>query len=422
MNNLFTLIGVFSLILFQSIVVYFYVRNFFVVRTSKQRFLGFVLLVFMFAQTSITINQMPYFSLRFLSLFITLFVIFYFLSGDFFKKLFHYLFLIFIFLFQEKMAMLVSQNLSGESLIILYVFQLLLICLACGLVLSLKQFRIANLVGLTKREYGLLAVTPTISIVLLTWDFGGLSVCKVVGLALSLLLINITILSLYNNLIGKNLKLTENQAIRGENQVIEEMIKQEKELSILRHDLKNIVSSIDFYADLHQDKEIKNITSEILGQHVLNRKITGCVPIDAILNQKITLMNQKNIAYHLDAQIPYDLDLSSKTVDICALLGNLLDNAIEEMERSQSTGEIRITLRFNKGKLGLKVTNPVKNNKLVLKLNGTISQKGTNRIGLGLQSISDRVLKLKGHIDVSVVSNDVIVLVAIPLTGSYCRA
>ena len=52
--------------------------------------------------------------------------------------------------------------------------------------------------------------------------------------------------------------------------------------------MKNIVSSIDFYADNSDYENIKVITRKILGQEVFNRKITGCIPIDAVLNQKIS--------------------------------------------------------------------------------------------------------------------------------------
>ena len=62
-----------------------------------------------------------------------------------------------------------------------------------------------------------------------------------------LLLINIVIIVLYNYLSEKNYNIIKGKIAFDENSMTCEIIQQEEELAILRHDLKNIVSSIDFY-------------------------------------------------------------------------------------------------------------------------------------------------------------------------------
>ena len=165
-----------------------------------------------------------------------------------------------------------------------------------------------------------------------------------------LLLINIVIIVLYNYLSEKNYNIIKGKIAFDENSMTSEIIQQEEELAILRHDLKNIVSSIDFYADSNDFGNIKAITREILGQEVFNRKITGCIPIDAILNQKISKMKKDGVQFHLDLQIPYNLDISSIAIDSCAILGNIIDNAIEEIERNGLTNPIEqnlLSLKFS---------------------------------------------------------------------------
>ena len=213
----------------------------------------------------------------------------------------------------------------------------------------------------------------------------------------------------------KNYNIIKNKIASDENNITSEVIKQEKELAVLRHDLKNIISSIDFYADNNDCGNIKTITQEILGQEVFNRKITGCIPIDAILNQKISKMKKDNIPYNLDLQIPYNLDLSLIAVDSCAILGNILDNAIEEIERNGLKTPIDIVLRFKNNKLVFKVVNPIKKTDVAINYDGMKSIKSPDRQGIGIKSIYDRVTKLKGHLNISVKSNQFIVLVVIPL-------
>ncbi len=54
---------------------------------------------------------------------------------------------------------------------------------------------------------------------------------------------------------------------------------------------------------------------------------TGNPMADAILNSKISLARSKQISVQADASIPVKLDISE--LDLCVILGNLFDNAIE---------------------------------------------------------------------------------------------
>ena len=54
---------------------------------------------------------------------------------------------------------------------------------------------------------------------------------------------------------------------------------------------------------------------------------TGNVTVDAILNSKLTLIKSKDIPVDAVAKVPDDLKISE--IDLCAIIGNLLDNAIE---------------------------------------------------------------------------------------------
>lgn len=317
------------------------------------------------------------------------------------KKVFHYLFLIFWFLIQEDIAILLLHQVQQTKEIVIFFAQFFLMLLTLLFVLGLKHFKIDNLFELNKIEYGILSLPPFLSIILLLYKM---------PLPLSRVLIFDSYL-----LNKKNYNIIKGKIAFDENSMTSEIIQQEEELAILRHDLKNIVSSIDFYADSNDFGNIKAITREILGQEVFNRKITGCIPIDAILNQKISKMKKDGVQFHLDLQIPYNLDISSIAIDSCAILGNIIDNAIEEIERNGLTNPIEIVLRFKNNKLVFKVANPILTSEIDINYNGMKSIKLPNRRGLGIKSSYDRIMKLKGHLNINIQSNQFVVLVVIPL-------
>lgn len=414
MIGLFKTTGLLSLFLFQSFIIWIYLQHFFVVRIPKMRFYCFILVIYFIGRTSIIVNQNTFIDFKIFSLFFTFLILFFFLSGDVMKKIFHFIFLIFWLLIQEDIVVLLFSHAPQTKTLAIFFVQFFMMVLTLLFILGLKRFKVDNLIGLNKIEYGILSVTPFISIVLLLHKVP-LSLGKVLAFDSYLWLINIVIIVLYNYMSEKNYNIIKNKIASDENNITSEVIKQEKELAVLRHDLKNIISSIDFYADNNDCGNIKTITQEILGQEVFNRKITGCIPIDAILNKKISKMKKDNIPYNLDLQIPYNLDLSLIAVDSCAILGNILDNAIEEIERNGLKTPIDIVLRFKNNKLVFKVVNPIKKTDVAINYDGMKSIKSPDRQGIGIKSIYDRVTKLKGHLNISVKSNQFIVLVVIPL-------
>lgn len=414
MIDLFKTIGILSLFLFQSFVIWIYLLHFFVVRIPKMRFYCFTFCIYFVGRTSITVDQTTFIDLKIFSLFCTFLILFFFLSGEVMKKVFHFLFLTFWFLIQEDIAGLLFNHTPETKVFVILFVQFLLMLLTLFFILGLKRFKVDNLIGLNKMEYGFLSVTPFFSIILLLHKVA-LPLVKVLAFDSYLWLINIVIIVLYNYLSEKNYNIIKNKVAFDENSMTSEIIKQEKELAVLRHDLKNIVSSIDFYADNSDYENIKVITRKILGQEVFNRKITGCIPIDAVLNQKISKMKKDGILHNLDLQVPYNLDLSTIAIDSCAILGNLLDNAIEEIERNSLEEPIEIALRFKNNKLVFKVANPIRTSNVDVNYDGMKSIKSPNRQGIGIKSSYDRVMKLKGHLNITVQSNQFIVLVVIPL-------
>ena len=86
---------------------------------------------------------------------------------------------------------------------------------------------------------------------------------------------------------------------------------------------------------------------------------TGNVMVDAILNSKLSLIKSKNITVNVKATVPAELRISE--IDLCAIIGNLLDNAMEACLRQDESEDrfIRVYIGILKQQLYICVTNSV---------------------------------------------------------------
>lgn len=125
---------------------------------------------------------------------------------------------------------------------------------------------------------------------------------------------------------------------------------------------------------------------------------TGNVMVDAILNSKLSLIKTKQIAVNAKATVPASLGVSD--VDLCAIIGNLLDNAMEACLRQENSEErfIRVYIGTLKRQLYISVTNsaagqPKRFGK------GFLSSKTSGSHGFGLNRIDSLAEKYGGYVN-----------------------
>lgn len=96
-----------------------------------------------------------------------------------------------------------------------------------------------------------------------------------------------------------------------------------------RHDYRNHIQTMKAYAatgDLGAiSAYLDGLDTDLSAVDTVVK--TGNAMADAILNSKLSLAKAKGIPVQADAHIPVALEISP--VDLCVILGNLLDNAIE---------------------------------------------------------------------------------------------
>ncbi|HIR60194.1 MAG TPA: sensor histidine kinase [Candidatus Faecivivens stercoravium] len=123
---------------------------------------------------------------------------------------------------------------------------------------------------------------------------------------------------------------------------------------------------------------------------------TGNPMADAILNSKISLAQSRGITVKADAHVPVGLRMSE--IDLCCILGNLFDNAIEaSMALPEEERLIRVYMEMKGTQLYISFTNFTAGKKL--RKTGKVykSTKGEGH-GFGLVRIDKIIEQLDGYL------------------------
>lgn len=123
---------------------------------------------------------------------------------------------------------------------------------------------------------------------------------------------------------------------------------------------------------------------------------TGNRMADAILNSKLSLAAQRKITVRAEAKIPVSLTVPE--LDLCIILGNLLDNAIEAcMGLPEEKRLIRVYMEMKGSYLYMAVSNTAAGGKKQKRDGRFSSTKGVGH-GMGLLRIDGIIEKYGGYL------------------------
>lgn len=165
-----------------------------------------------------------------------------------------------------------------------------------------------------------------------------------------------------------------------------------------RHDYRNHIQVLKAYATAGDLEAIKAYLDELDTDLATVDTVikTGNAMADAILNSKISLARSKGVEVHADASIP--LALTTPDIDLCVIIGNLFDNAIEaSMKLPEDKRKIRIYMNMKNTQLYISFTNFTATGKMekVGKVFKTTKGEGH---GLGLIRIDNIIERLGGYL------------------------
>ena len=166
-----------------------------------------------------------------------------------------------------------------------------------------------------------------------------------------------------------------------------------------RHDYRNHIQVMKAYAASGDMDAIRNYLDSLEQDLTTVDTVikTGNRMTDAILNSKISIARAKHIDVVADANIPVELGLSE--VDLCIIIGNLFDNAIEaSMTLPEDRRQIRVYMEVKNTQLYISFTNFTAQGKQTKIGKRFASTKGEGH-GLGLLRMDNVVERLGGYLD-----------------------
>ena len=165
-----------------------------------------------------------------------------------------------------------------------------------------------------------------------------------------------------------------------------------------RHDYRNHIQVMKVYAandDMESIKEyLDKLETDLSTVDTVIK--TGNSMADAILNSKISLARSRKIEVKADAHLPFKLKTSE--IDLCVIIGNLFDNAIEaSLTLPEEQRLIRVYMDMKNTQLYISFTNFTSGKKLK-KQGGRFSTTKGDGHGFGLVRIDNIINRLNGYI------------------------
>lgn len=195
---------------------------------------------------------------------------------------------------------------------------------------------------------------------------------------------------------GKNKKVTEYQNALME-QHYAEVENMYRKMRGWRHDYHNHMQVLTAYLETGQVEKALEFLNEINDTLVKVDTVlkTGNTMVDAILNSKISLMHAKDIAVDATARVPEELPMAD--VDICVIIGNLLDNSMEACENLPKEQRfVRIYISVKETHLYMVFTNSA--GKKQTKIGNLFATTKGSGHGFGLARVDELVEKYGGYL------------------------
>lgn len=226
-------------------------------------------------------------------------------------------------------------------------------------------------------------------------------------IAIIILIVNIVMFRIY-------MKLSDSLELKHRNSIyqleidlynahIKEKESAMEEFRQARHDLKH---QVIYLLDLSEKKEYDQL--EIYLKQLINwEPLEGLVisntenfVIDALINYKYSFAKRNGISFHVKLEVPTSLPFED--ADLCIILGNALDNAMEAGLRGNvPTPYVDLKMKYDRGNLIVIVENAF-DGKFRKNQYGKILTRKQKREdhGMGIDSIKRAAEKYHGFIDI----------------------
>ena len=287
-----------------------------------------------------------------------------------------------------------------------------------SLILSERKFNIKKLGDISVIYWIGVVSIPVSSLVIMVLFLNiavGSEQLQILIALIFITIINIVSFQLYNQIISimqeRNKKIVLHKQEESYLQQLKMIQANNENISLIRHDMQNHLFMLKSLYEKGEIDSYQSYFDTLL--YKINKKKELCksgnLVVDSIINYKLRNINDINL--YIDVCIPKKLEISD--VDMTVVLGNLLDNAVRAVKESDRK-ELKINLKYKKGRLILQIENSYKN---IVKSQGKLqtTKKEKQGHGIGLESVREVTERYNGIMQIDYLDKMFIVVVIL-----YC--
>lgn len=191
----------------------------------------------------------------------------------------------------------------------------------------------------------------------------------------------------------------ENSLLRMESKRFASLSRYLNETRALRHDFRQHLRVLSGLAQSGKTEELVEYLASLEDVPVLVR-YSANPTVDALIAYYAALA--ENQATHIDWALELPEELNMRTTDFCAILGNLVENALQAVEKlPEEQRRVQVVARMLSDRmLGISVENPYMG-RIRLRSDGLPAVRRTNH-GVGLPSVAATVKRYGGTMDLDV--------------------
>lgn len=126
---------------------------------------------------------------------------------------------------------------------------------------------------------------------------------------------------------------------------------------------------------------------------------SGNMMIDGLVNYKASYIRALHIGFSAEIRIPADIEVQEE--NLCIILGNLLDNAVEGTEKvAEAQRRIHMEIMRKRGSLLILIENTCREEMLRIRGDSFLTTKKGGNHGIGLSSVEQAAEELHGSLEV----------------------
>lgn len=225
---------------------------------------------------------------------------------------------------------------------------------------------------------------------------------RVVLVSTFILLMNIVLYYYYQSMLERYVVEQDNLQLKEQMNMYDSQIRaniqNDKEIRAIRHDMKHHIREIRALSKDGKFTEINEYLDELFGAIEETQEIveSGNIALDGVLNYMSAKAESEGVLLSKKIAVPEDIKLEAYDMNI--ILGNLLDNAIENTTKTNNPS-VCIEVKYNQGNLYIIVTNTCKAG--IKDVDGHFYSTKSGNHGYGIDNVKNTVDKYDGSMRVT---------------------